>query len=194
MKAWQLHLTAAVVATTTLNGCVGLLLGGTALGVGVAHDRRTSGTVVDDQTVEVKLDGALNQSLAPDNHVNITSYNGVVLLSGEVGSEEIKQQAEMIARSIEPPVREVHNELAVAPPSDFSSRSNDTFLTTKVKTALITIHNIPGFDPTRVKVVTERGIVYLMGLVSPEEADAAANAASQVSGVSQVVTLFEQIR
>ncbi|MFZ1641512.1 MAG: BON domain-containing protein [Candidatus Contendobacter sp.] len=194
MNAWQTHLAVAALATTLLNGCVGLLVGGTAVGIGMAHDRRTTGTVVDDQTIELKLYDALNQQLPPGNHINITSYNGAVLLSGEAVSAQARQQAEAIARGIDPPVIEVYNELVIGPPSALSSRSNDTLLTTKVKTALLRINDIPDFDPTRVKVVTERGVVYLMGLVRPQEANAAADVASQVDGVRQVVTLFEYIR
>lgn len=194
MKHWRIRLTVALLAVSSLNGCVGLLLGGAAVGVGVAHDRRTTGTVMDDQTIEFKLYNALNQGLPPGNHINTTSYNGVVLLSGEVVSEPIKQQAGVIAQGIEPPVRQVYNELVVAAPSTFSERSNDALITTKVKAALVPIRSIPGFDPTRVKVVTERGVVFLMGLVTPQEANVAADAASQVGGVRQVVTLFEQTR
>lgn len=194
MNAWQIHLAAAVLATTMLTGCVPLLVGGTAVGVSMAHDRRTTGAVVDDQTIELKLYDELNRGLPPGNHINTTSYNGAVLLSGEAVSAQAQQQAEAIARGIEPPVREVYNELVIGPPSTLSSRSNDTLLTTKVKSALLKINDIPDFDPSRVKVVTERGVVYLLGLVRPKEADAAADMASQVGGVRQVVTLFEYIR
>jgi osmotically-inducible protein OsmY len=194
MNAWQIHLAAAVLATTMLTGCVPLLVGGTAVGVSMAHDRRTTGAVVDDQTIELKLYDELNRGLPPGNHINTTSYNGAVLLSGEAVSAQAQQQAEAIVRGIEPPVREVYNELVIGPPSTLSSRSNDTLLTTKVKAALLKINDIPDFDPSRVKVVTERGVVYLLGLVRPKEADAAADMASQVGGVRQVVTLFEYIR
>lgn len=183
----------AVLATPLLNGCAGLLLGGAAVGVSVAHDRRTTGTVVDDQTIELKMQSALNQQLPPGNHINVTGYNGAVLLSGEVISEAVRQQAEMIARGIDPPVREVYNELVIAPASTLSSRSNDLLLAAKVKTAFFQI-SIPDFDPTRIKVVTERSVVYLIGLVRRNEADEVAKVASQVSGVRQVVTLFEYIR
>ena len=194
MNAWPIHLAAAVLAATLLTGCIPLLVGGTAVGVGVAHDRRTTGTVVDDQTIELKLYDALNQQLPPGNHINTTSYNGAVLLTGEVVSEAVRQQAEQIARNLgEPRVREVYNELAVGPPSSLSVQSNDALITSKVKTALLQITNIPGFDPSRVKVVTDRGVVHLMGLVKRQEADAAADKASQVGGVNQVVTLFEYI-
>ena len=193
MNAWPIHLMAAILATTLLTGCVPLLVGGTAVGVGVAHDRRTAGTVVDDQTIALKLYNTLDQQLPPGNHINVTSYNGAVLLSGEVVSAQAREQAETIARRIEPPVREIYNELVIGPPSALSSRNNDTLLTTKVKAALLRINDIPDFDPSRVKVVTERGVVYLLGLVRPREADAAANVASQIGGVHQVVTLFEYI-
>lgn len=192
MKAWQLRLAGAALSTLLLSGCAGLLIGGTAVGVGVAHDRRTTGTVVDDQTIELKIYDALNAQLPPGNQISTTSYNGIVLLTGSVVSEAARQQAETIARGVTPPVREVYNELVVGRPSPLSSRSNDALLTTKVKTALLQV-KIADFDPTRVKVVTERGVVYLMGLVRPNEADAAANVASQVGGVRQVVTLFEYI-
>ena len=194
MNAWPTRLTAAILATTLLTGCIPLLVGGTAVGVGVAHDRRTTGTVVDDQTIELKLYDAFNKQLPPGNHINTTSYNGAVLLTGEVVSEAVRQQAEQIARNLsEPQVREVYNELAVSPPSSLSAQSNDALITSKVKTALLQITHIPGFDPSRVKVVTDRGVVHLMGLVKRQEADAAADKASQVGGVSQVVTLFEYI-
>ena len=192
-QAWMWKTPAGALLVLFLSGCAGLLVGGAAVGVGMAHDRRTTGTVVDDQTIALKLYDVFNQQLPPGNHINATSYNGAVLLSGEVVSELARRQAETLARGIDPPVREVYNELVIGPPSTLSSRSNDLLLTTKVKTAFFQI-NIPDFDPTRVKVVTERGVVYLIGLVRPSEADAVANVASQVSGVSQVVTLFEYIR
>lgn len=194
MTGDRVLLPAAIFATAMLlNGCIGILVGGAATGLSVAHDRRTTGTVVDDQTIELKLHSALDQQLPPENHINITVYNGAVLLSGEIATAQTRQQVDRIARSIEPPVREVYNELVVGPPSALSSRSNDTLLTTQVKAALLRINDIPDFDPTRVKVVTEREVVYLLGLVRPREAEAAADVASQVSGVRQVVTLFEYI-
>lgn len=189
-RAWWMI---AIVATPLLSGCAGLLVGGAAVGVSVVHDRRTTGTVVDDQTIELKLYDAFHRQLPPGNHINITSYNGAVLLSGEAVSELARQQAEAIARMIDPPVREVYNELIIGPPSTLSSRSRDTLLTTKVKAAFFQI-SIPDFDPSRVKVVTEREVVYLIGLVRPNEADAVADVASQVSGARQVVTLFEYIQ
>lgn len=189
-----LRLIGAALLALSLNGCAGLLVSGTAMAVSVAHDRRTTGRVVDDQTIELKLYDALNAKLPPGNRISVTSYNGTVLLTGEAVSETARWQAENIARRLgEPPVRMVHNELVIGSPISLSVQSSDALLTTKVKTALFQISHIPGFDPTRVKVVTSQGVVYLMGLVRTNEADAAANIASQVGEVRQVVTLFELI-
>lgn len=176
-----------------LNGCAGLLVGGAATGITVVHDRRSAGTVIDDQTIELKLQDALNQQLPSGNHISVTSYNGAALLTGQVISAPARQQAEEIARRIDPPVREVYNELVIGPTLPLSVQGNDALLTTKVKTSLFQINNLPDFDPSRVKVVTENGVVYLLGLVRPVEADAAAAIASQVAGVRQVVTIFEYI-
>ncbi|HRX70518.1 MAG TPA: BON domain-containing protein [Candidatus Competibacteraceae bacterium] len=192
MKWFQLI--SVVLLALSLNGCAGLLVGGTAMAVSVAHDRRTTGMVVDDQTIEFKLYDALNKKLPQGNRISVTSYNGTVLLTGEVVSETTRWQAENIARHLgKPLVRMVHNELVVGSPISLSVQSNDALLTTKVKTALFQISHIPGFDPTRVKVVTSQGVVYLMGLVRTNEADAAADVASQIGEVRQVVTLFELI-
>lgn len=191
MMLW-IRLAGVVLSIAVLNGCAGLLIGGTAVGVSVAHDRRTTGTVVDDQTIEMKIYDALNRQLPPGNRISTTSYNGIVLLTGEVVSEAARRQAEAIARGIEPPVREVYNELVIGRPSPLSRQSNDAMITTRVKSALFQI-KIKDFDPSRVKVVTDRSVVYLMGLVRRNEADAAADVASRVDGVRQVVTLFEYI-
>ncbi|MER2604128.1 MAG: BON domain-containing protein [Candidatus Competibacter phosphatis] len=191
---WWIRLASAVLAMVLLGGCAALFVGGTAMGVSVAHDRRTTGSVVDDQTIELKLYDLFMRTLPPGNRIATTSYNGAVLLTGEVVSAQVRQQAEQIARDLkEPPVRLVYNELVIGPPNSMSVQSNDALLTTKVKSTLFQIQ-IPDFDPTRVKVVTESGVVYLMGLVKPAEADASAKVASRAGGVKQVVTLFEYIK
>jgi osmotically-inducible protein OsmY len=163
-----------------------------AAGASVAHDRRTTGTMVEDQSIENKIYASLNQveGLRNESHVNITSYNTVVLLSGEVATPELRDTAEEIARSV-PQVQEVHNELVVAAPTSLGERSNDAWITTKVKSSLLQVSDLPGFDPTRVKVVTERGVVYMFGLLEPDEATAAVETARRVGGVQKVVTLFE---
>ncbi len=185
-------LTLSLIVLGNIYGCAAALFGGAAAGASVAHDRRTTGTMVDDQSIEMKIIGELDQieELANQGHVGITSYNYAVLLTGEVPSEELSQRVEEIARNTNK-VTEVYNELIVAPPSSLSSRSTDTWITTKVKTALFQITEIPDFDPTRVKVVTDRGVVYLFGLLNPDEADAVIETTRSVGGVQKVVTLFE---
>ncbi|NJN47343.1 MAG: BON domain-containing protein [Candidatus Competibacteraceae bacterium] len=179
----------------SLNGCVGLLMGGAAAGaIAVGHDRRTTGTIWEDQSIELKTYDALSKDslLQGRSHINVTSYNTAVLLSGEIATPELSQRAGDIARQIEK-VKYVHNELRVGPPSTLSSRSADTAVTTAVKTSLFKVDGIRDFDPTRVKVVTERGEVYLFGLLTPREADAVTNVVRRVNGVQKVVKLFEYI-
>ncbi|BAZ94881.1 uncharacterized protein FOKN1_2510 [Thiohalobacter thiocyanaticus] len=184
----------AVAAVFVLNGCAPLVVGGTATGVAVVHDRRTAGTVLEDQSIELKALSALrkDEELYKQSHLNVTSYNMMVLLSGETPTEGYKQRAEQIVSGIER-VRRVYNELRVAAPSSMMSRSSDTLITGKVKTSLFSIKGMEGFDPTRVKVVTENGTVYLMGLLTRREGDAVAEEARSVGGVQRVVKLFEYI-
>lgn len=179
------------------SGCAGLLFGGAAAtGVKVVHDRRTAGTILDDQSIEFKSYTAFRKTpeLASSRgaHINVTSYNNVVLLSGEVATAEQRQLAEDVVRPIEK-VRYVHNELVVRPVSSFQLRATDAAITTAVKTSLFRINDIPDFDPTRVKVTTERGTVYLFGLLKPQEADAVTETTRRVNGVQRVVKLFEYI-
>ena len=177
-----------------LIGCGASLVLGGATAVSIAHDRRTAGVVLEDQSIELKAYQALqNQGQrVGQTHINITSYNGRVLLSGEVETEELYAWAAQSVSQIEH-VQLVYNELQIAPPSSLSSRSNDGWITTKVKSSLLQIGGLPDFDPTRVKVVTERGVVYLMGLVTEQEGDAVTVTVRRVSGVQQVVKLFEYI-
>jgi osmotically-inducible protein OsmY len=173
-------------------GCAPLVVGTAAVtGAAVAHDRRSAGTVLDDQTIEFQALGNLHadKELYRQAHVNVTSYNRVALLTGEAPTEELKKRAAEIVRGIEK-VRRVHNEIAIAAPSSFTSRSADTLLTGRVKAAMV---GIKGFDPTRVKVVTENGVVYLMGLVTRAEAETATEAARTTSGVQRVVRIFEYV-
>ena len=185
---------AVVAALFTLNGCAPLVVGGTATGVAVVHDRRTAGTVLEDQAIELKAIGALrkHEDLYKQSHFNVTSYNMMVLLSGETPTEAYKQRAHEIVSRVER-VRRVYNELSVAAPSSMMSRSSDTLITGKVKTSLFRIKGLEGFDPTRVKVVTENGTVYLMGLLTRREGDAVAEQARSIGGVQRVVKLFEYI-
>ena len=182
-------LAAAALTAALLQGCAAVVVGGAATGVAVVHDRRTAGTIVDDQTIEVKAMGALNanKEIRNQTHLNVTSYNNVVLMTGETPTGQLAQRAYKIVSDLDK-VKKVHNETIVAAPSSFGSRSNDALLTSKVKTRMIATK---GFDSTLVKVVSERGIVYLMGLVTRDEGNLAGEIARQTEGVQKVVKLFE---
>jgi osmotically-inducible protein OsmY len=180
------------VCTTLTSGCAPLIVGGAATGAATVYDRRTAGSVLEDQAIEIKAVSALRseRGMYAESHFNVVSYNGIVLLSGETPTEAWRARAEELVRNIEK-VKRVHNEVTVGPPSTLLSRSTDTVITGKVKTGLIGIRDIEGFDPTRVKVVTEHSVVYLMGMVTRTEGDRSAEVASQVGGVERVVKVFE---
>ncbi len=171
-----------------LPGCAAVVVGGAATTVAVAEDRRTVGTVTEDQGIELKASDRIGARLK-NAHVNVTSYNRRVLLTGEVPDEGAKSEAEKIARAVEN-VRAVINELAIAGNSSLTARSNDTFLTSKVKARFVDAQR---FSPFHVKVVTEAGVVYLLGLVKHKEADDAAQIASTTDGVQRVVRVFEYL-
>ncbi len=175
-------------------GCAEMIVGGAATGAAVAHDRRTPGTVIDDELIELKAAERISadKQLSEQVHINVTSYNNILLLSGEAPTEAIRSRIGDMMQGI-PKLRRVHNEILVAAPSSMLTRTSDTWITTKVKTSLLGLDDLPDFDPTRVKVVSENGTVFLMGIVKREEADAATNAARQVSGVQRVVKLFEYL-
>jgi len=180
----------AAAAALLLQGCaplvVGAAVGGTVM---VATDRRTTGTQVDDEVIEDKLSYSISERFKGDFHVNVTSYDGIVLLTGEVPAQAARADIEEMARTT-PKVRAVQNELAIGPVTDMNSRSNDTLITSKVKTRFVEANK---FQINHVKVVTEHGTVYLMGVVRRSEADAAADIASTTNGVGRVVKVFEYI-
>lgn len=187
------YLIAALISISFISGCATAVVGGAATGAAVVHDRRTAGTVVDDQGIELKINNAIggNQRLNENAHINVTSYNLSVLLTGEVGTPALKAEAERIAADTQK-VKRVINHLVVGPNSSLGSRTKDTWITTKVKSSLFNI-KLENFDPTRVKVVTEANTVYLLGLVSRQEGNAAINVARQIEGVHRVVALFEYL-
>ena len=178
-----------LAALPSLNGCIPLIIGG-AIGAGalVVTDRRPAGTYVQDEAVGIKAIKLVNDTHRETSHINITSFNYNVLISGEAGSEAIKKDIEAIVRGI-PNVKNVFNEVLVAGNSSIGSRGNDTAITSKVKTRFLA--NAGRFSPNHVKVVTENSIVYLMGIVTKSEAEAATEIASTTSGVQRVVKLFE---
>jgi len=173
-----------------LSGCVPLVIAGAAGGAAlVVADRRSVGAQTDDEAIELKMANNIGAGYGDRVHVNVTSYNGIVLLTGEVPTPELKRSIEDIAKSTAK-VRTVHDELAVGPVSSIGSRTNDSYITSKVKARFVEANK---FAPNHVKVVTERQVVYLMGLVRHAEADAAAQIAATTSGVVRVVKLFEYI-
>lgn len=185
-------LLAAVMSANLLGGCAAVVVGGAAVGASAVHERRTVGTMIDDEGVEWKIRSAINKdkTLGSQSHIEVVSVNGVVLLVGQTPTEALKQQTTSIARGVDK-VRVVHNELSIAAPNSYVTRTSDAYITSKVKTSLFKVKGHEDFDPTRVKVVTENGIVYLMGILYRSEAEDAARQASRVGGVQKVVKLFE---
>ena len=179
-----------------VQGCAPVLIGGALVGGAmVVHDRRTTGSMLDDEGIEFKALNVLanDEELWESSHINVTSYNTVVLLSGEAPNATLRARAEELVSKINK-VKRVHNEINIAAPSSFLSRSNDTLITTKTKSALVAVgEDVEGFDPTRVKVVTEDSTVYLMGLLHRKEAEAVVERVRRVGGVQRVVKIFEYI-
>lgn len=181
---------ASATATATLTACAPLLIGGAAVsGALIATDRRTSGAQIEDQAIEFKSGSRLKEALGERAHLNVTSYNRLVLITGEVGTEADREAAEKAIAGIDN-VRSTVNEAAVLGLSSLTARSNDALLSTKVKAAFIDNGNV---QANAVKVVTERGIVYLMGRVTDREANRAAEVARTIPGVQKVVRVFELI-
>ena len=175
--------------SATLQGCFLLVAGAAGGGALVATDRRTVGAQTEDREIQVKSIAQINQNLPDSAHVNVTVFNRRVLLTGEVPDEASKQKAEQIVRSLNN-VTSIVNELVIQPGADISSRANDSYLETRVKTALIAEKNI---SANNFKVVCENGSVYLMGLVTRDEGARGADVASRVPGVTQVVKVFQYI-
>ncbi|MBP9764601.1 MAG: divisome-associated lipoprotein YraP [Gammaproteobacteria bacterium] len=174
-----------------LQGCIAAAAGGAATGTVMVTDRRTAGTVMDDKTAEFKAIHAisLNKPLWKQSHISPISYNNVLLLVGQTPTEEFKREAEEAVSNI-PKIRRIHNELTVAEPISLATRSHDSWVTTQIKAKLVGNKEI---SATRVKVVTEDNIVYLMGLVTPQEAEIATEIARAINGVEKVVQIFEYI-
>lgn len=187
-----LRITALITMVSLLGGCAAPLVvagGAAAAGVVVAKDRRTAGTMLDDERIEMHSQRRIaeDKELAENTHVSVTSYNGVVLLTGEAVLPMYKTRVEKLVRQVEK-VRMVRNELQIMAPSSAASRSRDTLLTTRVKSRLFGADNL---DATAIKVVSERSTVYLMGLVTRAEAEHAVQVARTTSGVERIVKVFE---
>lgn len=177
------------LSVPALQGCFPVVAGGAATGALMATDRRTSGIYIEDQAIELKVQNRLGEQLKDRIHANTTSFNLNVLLTGEAFNEATRNEAEAIAKSV-PNVRHIYNELAIAPTSSFTARSEDSLITTKVKARMIDANK---FQANHVKVITEAGVVYLMGMVNRQEAEDAVEIARTTSGVTKVVKLFEYL-
>ena len=178
-----------------LSACSTIATGGAEVtGLSLLHDRRSSAVILSDERIEIN---AVSKLIAKSDirkacHINVTSYNGIVLVTGEAPTEELRNKIINIVRKIAG-VKIIHNELAIAEPSSYISRTEDTFITTRIKSAISKVKNLPGFDATRVKVITEDNIVYLLGIVHKKEGLVATEIARRENGVKQVVKVFEYI-
>lgn len=176
----------------SISGCSSFLTATRDTPIQDDRGTRTFGSKIDDSLIETKVAvnvAKANPDLDEGSHIIVTSFNGIVLLAGQTPRAELKSLAEQAAGSVQR-VKKVNNELQVMPPSSILARNNDAWLTTKIKTQMLTDNTIPG---SRIKVVTENGIVYLLGLVTQQEATRATNLVQGVSGVQKIVKLFEYI-
>ncbi|MDY0271887.1 MAG: BON domain-containing protein [Advenella sp.] len=177
-------------SSTLLSACVPLLVGGAATTTAVVvSDRRTSGMQLTDKNIGIRTESRISEELKDTVRINAMSYNQRVLLTGEATTIAAKEQAAAIAKGV-PDVKTVLNEVVVAPPAAFSTRANDSWITSKVRTELLTTKNVPS---STIDITTSRGVVYLMGQVTPLEGDRAASAAAGVSGVNRVVKVFDLV-
>ncbi|MBV4537801.1 MULTISPECIES: BON domain-containing protein [Pseudomonas] len=182
----------ALTLCLSISGCSSVLTSTRDNPIEDDRGTRTIGSKIDDSLIETKVSvnvAKANPDLDKGSHIVVSSYNGVVLLAGQTPRADLKSLAEQTAGQVQR-VKKVHNELQVMQPSSILARNNDAWLTTKIKTSMLGDANVPG---SRIKVITENGIVYLLGLVTQNEANAATNVVQGVSGVQKIVKLFEYI-
>jgi osmotically-inducible protein OsmY len=179
--------TLTLVLAAGLQGCPAIIAGGSVVAVSSLEDRRTTGTQLDDSSIESRVAGRISERLGERAHVNVISFNRAVLLTGEAWDDATRAEVEKIVTEV-PNVRNVTNEVQVAGLSSTTSRANDTAITARVKGRFV---NVQGLNPLHVKVVTEAGVVYLVGLVTETEADTATELARTTGGVRKVVKVFE---
>lgn len=179
--------------TIGLQACAPIA-GGIVAGAAALHDRRSTGTLVEDQNIELKAINRLasNEALENGTNISVTSYNRIVLMTGQATTPELRAQAAGIIANINN-VRLVHNEVQVRDISDLKQRTSDAYITTTVKGSMFGIEGMEGFDPLHVKVVTDDGVVYLLGLVTNTEAEAVTETTRRTNGVKRVVRMFEYI-
>ncbi|CAK17181.1 BON domain-containing protein [Pseudomonas entomophila] len=182
----------ALTLCLSLSGCSSVLTSTRNSPIEDDRGTRTIGSKIDDSLIETKVSvniAKANPELDKGSHIVVSSYNGVVLLAGQTPRADLKSLAEQTASQVQR-VKKVHNELQVIQPSSILARNNDAWLTTKIKTQMLADESVPS---SRIKVITENGIVYLLGLVRQQEANAATNVVQGVSGVQKIVKLFEYI-
>lgn len=177
----------ALIPALALQGCPAVIGAGGLAAMSSLEDRRTTGTQLDDRAIESRASARIAERLGERAHVNVTSFNRLVLLTGEAWDEATRAEAEKIVAEV-PAVRGITNEIQVSGLSSLTSRANDTTITAKVKGRFM---NVDGLNSTHVKVVTEGGVVYLLGLVTEAEAEAATDLARTTGGVRKVVKVFE---
>jgi osmotically-inducible protein OsmY len=177
----------SLAAVLVLAGCPAAIIGGGAVAYGTIEDRRTSGTMIDDDSIETRISRGVRERYGENTHVNVTSFNRSVLLTGEVPEEARRTEIEKLAQGAGN-VRNIANELQVGTPSSLGARANDSYITTKVKGRILDSNKV---NPIHVKVVTEAGVVYLMGIVTEQEAADAVDVARNTGGVVKVVRIFD---
>ncbi len=183
----------AASLVSLLSGCAAVVVGGAATSAVVAaNDRRTAGTIVEDKSIQLKAMQAISETSGDDAnvHVDAVSYNNQVLLIGQAPSHKVRADIIQAVKNIEK-VKKVHNEIVLKEPSTLLQRSTDSWITTRIKSEMAVTKDL---NPARVKVVTEDGIVYLMGIVKPIEEEITVDIARHVKGVKKVVKIFEYER
>jgi osmotically-inducible protein OsmY len=185
----MVKLAAVISLTLLLQACAAAVVAGGASAVTSASDRRTLGSQIDDSSIVVKAERALeaNKTLEEKAHINVNSYNGILLLTGQAPNQDLVDTASQLVQGIQG-IKDVQNQIRVGNPISFTTRSRDSWITTRVKSLLVADKEISALN---IKVITESGEVFLMGLVSSTEADKAVEIARHVNGVSRVVKAFE---
>lgn len=186
------RLTSILIATTVISGCVGEVAVPTAVGGSwFNHDRRTAGAIIDDQAITVRANLAIakDKKIWQESHISTLSYNNTLLLVGQTKSSANKRQIENLVKPLGG-IGDIYNQITVGEPIPMKKRANDTWITTQVKTRIISNRNV-GIN--RVKVITEDCVVYLMGKLTADEQEMAVDIARNVEGVRQVVTLIEPV-
>lgn len=178
-----------LLSLTLLQGCAAAVVAGTAGAMSAANDRRTIGTQIDDNNIEIKGTLAIKsvERLAKHANISIVSVNGIVLIVGQVANVEMRAEAEAALKTV-PAIRSIHNQLRIGSNIGITTQTHDTWLTSKVKTKLLANENVSG---NNIKVVTENAEVFLMGLVAHAEAEQAVEIARNISGVERVIKAFE---